>query len=236
VRRAARRVEDLDWARIAHDLSIQGHARIPGLLRAGECRELSGLYSREEHFRKVVSMGRHRFGEGEYKYFVRPLPPLVAALRRDFYPKLAVIANEWQERLGRGPQFPGSLREFLARCRAAGQEHPTPLLLHYRSGGYNRLHQDLYGEVAFPLQLTCLLSRPGEDFRGGEFLLTEQRPRMQSRGEAIDLARGEGVLFPTRERPVEGARGPQRAIMRHGVSRIRAGERMALGIIFHDAK
>jgi hypothetical protein len=180
-------------------------------------------------------MERHRFGEGEYKYFDYPLPPLVTELRRAFHPGLAAIANAWQEKLGSAERFPSSHPEFIARCVAAGQERPTPLLLHYRSGGYNRLHQDLYGAVAFPLQLTCLLSRPVEDFEGGEFLLTEQRPRMQSRGEAIALERGEGILFPTRERPIEGARGVHRAVVRHGVSRIRAGERTTLGIIFHDA-
>jgi hypothetical protein len=229
-------VDALDWERIAHDLERDGHARIPGLLRSGECRELARLYARKERFWKVVSMERHRFGEGEYKYFARPLPPLVADLRRAFYPRLAVIANTWQQQLGAAERFPGSHREFLAHCHAEGQERPTPLLLRYTSGGYNRLHQDLYGAVAFPLQLACLLSRPGEDFEGGEFLLTEQCPRMQSRGEAIDLQRGEGILFPTRERPVAGARGHRRAVMRHGVSRVRAGERSVLGIIFHDAK
>jgi hypothetical protein len=231
----AERVASLAWDRIARDLDQIGHARIPGLLRAAECRHLTRLYSQETRFRKVVSMERHGFGEGEYRYFRYPLPPLVTALRRAFHPGLAVIANAWQEKLGSADRFPASHPEFIARCRAAGQERPTPLLLHYRSGGYNRLHQDLYGAVAFPLQLTCLLSRPVEDFEGGEFLLTEQRPRMQSRGEAIALERGEGILFPTRERPIEGKRGYHRAVVRHGVSRIRAGERTTLGIIFHDA-
>jgi hypothetical protein len=235
-RKVTLRVAGLDWDRIGRDLDRLGHARIPGLLRAAECRGLTRLYSQQERFRKVVSMERHRFGAGEYKYFAYPLPPLVTALRRAFHSRLAPIANGWQERLGEAERFPSSHSEFLAHCRAAGQERPTPLLLHYRSGGYNRLHQDLYGAVAFPLQLTCLLSRPGEDFGGGEFLLTEQRPRMQSRGEAVALERGEGIVFPTRARPVEGARGYHRAIMRHGVSRISAGERTTLGIIFHDAK
>jgi hypothetical protein len=233
--RVIERVAALDWDRIRCDLDRLGHARIPGLLRAAECRGLTRLYSREECFRKVISMERHRFGEGEYKYFSYPLPPLVAGLRSAFHPWLAPIANRWQEQLGALERFPATHAEFLADCHSAGQERPTPLLLHYRSGGYNRLHQDIYGAIAFPLQLACLLSRSGEDFSGGEFLLTEQRPRMQSRGEAIALERGEGIVFPTRTRPVEGARGHHRAIMRHGVSRIAAGERTTLGIIFHDA-
>jgi hypothetical protein len=181
-------------------------------------------------------MARHRFGEGEYRYFARPLPPLVEALRRGLYARLAPLANRLVADLGRPERYPAGLRAFLARCRAAGQTRPTPLLLHYVAGGCNRLHQDLYGELAFPLQGTVLLSRPGADFTGGEFLLLESRPRQQSLGEAIALAQGELVVFPVYERPVRGTRGVLRAGVRHGVSRIHAGERFALGVIFHDAR
>jgi hypothetical protein len=231
-----RRIAALDWAGIAQALDREGYALLPDLVLARERRELIGLYAREEHFRKRVDMQRHRFGVGEYKYFADPLPPLVAHLRAALYPRLAPLANRWLERLGSAERLPGSFARFRARCRAAGQTRPTPLLLHYREGGLNHLHQDLYGEVAFPLQLTCLLSRPGRDFTGGEFLLLEQRVRTQSRGEAIALAAGEAILFPTRERPVPGARGFTRAQLRHGVSRVRSGTRTALGIIFHDAR
>ncbi len=181
-------------------------------------------------------MARHRFGEGEYRYFGRPLPPLVETLRRTLYARLAPIANRMMEALSRPERYPPSLRAFLARCREAGQTRPTPLLLRYEAGGTNRLHQDLYGALAFPLQVTVLLSRPGRDFEGGEFLLLESRPRQQSLGEAIALAQGELVLFPVRERPVPGARATLRAAVRHGVSRVRSGERFALGVIFHDAR
>ena len=181
-------------------------------------------------------MERHRFGSGEYKYFARPLPPLVAALRAALYPRLARVANRWAAALGDDERFPDSHARFLARCRASDQERPTPLLLDYASGGYNRLHQDLYGAVAFPLQLTCMLRRPGVDFSGGEFLLVEQQARTQARGDAIALAAGEAIVFPTRVRPVPGPRGFTRAKMRHGVSRVRSGRRTALGIIFHDAR
>jgi hypothetical protein len=179
-------------------------------------------------------MARHRFGEGEYKYFAAPLPPLVAALRTQIYPRLVPVANRWAAALGTDP-YPPTLAAYLARCAAAGQRRPTPLLLRYAAGGYNCLHQDLYGALAFPLQLTCVLSEVGEDYSGGEFLLVEQRPRSQSRGEAIVLRRGDAIVFATRHRPVAGARGSYRVTMRHGVSRLRSGERMSLGIIFHDA-
>jgi hypothetical protein len=181
-------------------------------------------------------MDRHRFGEGEYRYFARPLPDLVEALREAFYPPLAEIANAWNEALRVPVRFPPALGDWLERCAAGGQTRPTPLLLCYVAGGYNRLHQDLYGALVFPIQLTCLLSQPGRDFEGGEFLLVEQRPRMQLRGEAIALGRGEGILFATRERPVRGARGWHRAQMRHGVSTLHSGQRTTLGVIFHDAK
>jgi hypothetical protein len=181
-------------------------------------------------------MARYRFGEGDYKYFAHPLPPLVTALREHAYPPLRAIANRWQAALGARERYPEALAELLARCRRKGQTRPTPLLLHYEAGGYNCLHQDLYGEVAFPLQLTCFLSRRDVDYTGGEFLLVEQRPRAQSRGEAIATEQGEIVIFTTRERPVKGARGYYRAAMRHGVSRIHTGRRYTLGVIFHDAR
>jgi len=234
--RIRRRVAALDWEGIAAALDREGYARIPRLLAAPERRALLGLYARDELFRKRIDMERHRFGVGEYKYFANPLPPLVAELREALYPRLAPLANRWLDRLGAAGRLPGSLARFRARCRAAGQTRPTPLLLHYEAGGFNHLHQDLYGEVAFPLQLTCLLSQPGRDFTGGEFLLLEQRPRTQSRGEAIALRAGEAIVFPTRERPVPGARGFVRAQLRHGVSRVRSGSRTTLGIIFHDAR
>jgi hypothetical protein len=233
--RIRRRVAALDWKQLAEGLDTDGYARIPALLTDAECRGLETLYTEPGSFRKTISMERHRFGQGEYKYFTYPLPPLVSALRSSLYPKLAAVANRWGECLGNDVRYPRSLRPFLAHCHKQGQARPTPLLLRYAAQGYNRLHQDLYGEVAFPLQLACLLSRPDHDFTGGEFLLVEQRPRMQSRGEAIPLQAGEGIVFATRERPVRGARGFQRAQMRHGVSRIRSGQRTALGIIFHDA-
>jgi hypothetical protein len=234
--RLARRIADLDWGRIAAALDADGYARIPGLLEPAECGALAALYPRDELFRKLVSLEQHRFGRGEYKYFRRPLPPLVAHLRRQLYPPLARLANRWQQALSLEERFPATHAAFLRRCRAQGQSRPTPLLLHYEQDDYNCLHQDLYGAVAFPLQLTCLLSRRDADFRGGEFLLLEQRPRMQSRGEAVALEQGEAILFPTRERPVRGARGCYRAQLRHGVSRVLSGRRTTLGIIFHDAK
>jgi hypothetical protein len=230
------RIAAVDWSRVARALGERGHARLPGFLTASECRELASLYRREECFRKTVSLERHRFGAGEYKYFAYPLPPLVARLRAQLFPPLADIANDWLGQLGSPERIPHQHPRFLERCRAEGQTRPTPLLLHYRADGFNCLHQDLYGALAFPLQMTFLLSRPQRDFTGGEFLLVEQRPRQQSRGEAIALRSGEGIVFPTRERPVRGARGFHRAQLRHGVSRVRSGERLTLGIIFHDAK
>ncbi len=233
---ARRRIAELDWEAIGAALSRDGFARVPGLLARRECRELSALYNQDERFRTRVDLGRYRFGVGEYKYFANPLPPLVQSLRTHLYPPLAEIANRWSEELGTGHRYPATLARFLETCHAAGQRRPTPLLLHYEADGFNCLHRDLYGSVVFPLQLTCLLARPAVDFEGGEFLLVEQRPRMQSRAEAFSLEQGEVIVFPTHERPVRGSRGYYRAKTRHGVSRIRSGERLTLGIIFHDAK
>lgn len=230
------RIAAIDWGRVHADLDARGHARIPKLLRVAECRRLTALYTRDALFRSTISMERFRFGRGEYRYFAQPLPPVVEALRRLLHPPLAAIANAWQQRLGAPERFEPSAREFLRRCHAAGQTRPTPLLLRYAAGGFNCLHQDVYGPIAFPLQVTLLLSRPGRDFEGGEFLLVEQRPRQQSRGEAVALAQGEAIVFPTRERPVAGTRGDYRALIRHGVSTLHTGSRTTLGIIFHDAR
>jgi hypothetical protein len=224
-----------DWKRVADDLDRWGHARIPHVLGARDCAKLAALYPRDESFRKTISMDAHRFGSGEYRYFRYPLPARVQALRAALYPKLARIANTWQERLRDPARFEPTLAGFLRRCHAHGQTRPTPLLLHYEMAGFNNLHQDLDGPIAFPLQVTIQLSRPGTDFEGGEFLLVEQRPRQQSRGCAIALAQGEAIVFATRERPVEGTRGVYRAALRHGVSPLHAGSRTTLGIIFHDA-
>ena len=230
------RLQQAEWPRIAQALGDQGWATTRPLLTANECADLIALYSEEHRFRSRIDMARFRFGEGEYKYFANPLPPAVLALRRHAYPNLASIANDWSAALGAKPAFPPDLDEFLAVCAEHGQTRPTPLLLRYEAGGYNCLHQDLYGDVAFPLQMTCLLSRPGTDFTGGEFLLVEQRPRAQSRGEVVPLEQGQIVIFTTRERPVRGARGTYRVNLRHGVSRVTSGRRHTLGIIFHDAK
>jgi hypothetical protein len=229
------RVGRIDWKRAADSLDRWGYARIPHVLAARDCERLRGLYARDELFRKTISMDAHRFGSGEYRYFTYPLPARVQQLRERLYAPLARIANAWQQRLGDPLRFESALAGFLQRCHDAGQKRPTPLLLQYREGGFNNLHQDLYGAIAFPLQVTIQLSRPGADFTGGEFLLVEQRPRQQSRGCAIALAQGEAIVFVTRERPVEGTRGVYRAALRHGVSPLHSGERTALGIIFHDA-
>jgi hypothetical protein len=225
----------MDWARIAADLDQQGSAVVPAVLTPAECRALSAAYAAEEAFRSRVVMARHGFGRGEYKYFRYPLPPVVARLRAEFYPRLAPIANAWHETLGIDARFPLEHTEFLERCHSAGQTRPTPLLLQYGPGDYNCLHQDVYGDLVFPLQAAFLLSAPGRDFTGGEFVLTEQRPRMQSRAEVVPLQQGDGVIFAVRHRPVQGARGPYRVNLRHGVSRLRSGTRHTLGIIFHDA-
>jgi hypothetical protein len=230
------RLQRIDWEEAARSLEDRGWATTPPLLTAAECAALIVLYRDDRRFRSRVDMARFRFGEGEYKYFANPLPPTVLALRRHAYPRLAPIADAWSVALGGKPAYPPDLDGFLAVCAEHGQTRPTPLLLRYEPGGYNCLHQDLYGDVAFPLQMTCLLSRPGEDFTGGEFLLVEQRPRAQSRGEVVPLAQGQIVIFATRERPVRGARGPYRVTLRHGVSRVVSGERYTLGVIFHDAK
>ena len=229
--RAAR----VEWDRVARDLDAFGAARTGPLLDAAECAALAGSYDDEAGFRSRIVMARHGFGQGEYKYFAYPLPDLVARLRTALYPPLAAVANRWNELLGDPARYPAAHEGFLARCRAGGQDKPTPLLLRYGPGDYNCLHQDLYGEHVFPLQVAFLLSDPTAGFEGGEFVLTEQRPRMQSRAEIIPLARGEGVVFPVRHRPVQGARGVYRVNMRHGVSRLRSGRRHTLGVIFHDA-
>jgi hypothetical protein len=230
------RLAAFDWTAIEASLWEWGYARTPPLLTPAECAGLIALYPDDARFRSRIDMARYRFGLGEYKYFAHPLPPLVAALREHAYPPLAAIANRWQEALGQRTRYPADLAGMLARCRKAGQTRPTPLLLHYEAGGYNCLHRDLYGPLVFPLQLTGFLSRRDADYTGGEFLLVEQRPRAQSRGEAIATEQGELVIFATSERPVKGARGYFRAVMRHGVSRLTSGERYTLGLIFHDAK
>jgi uncharacterized protein len=225
----------LDWASIAAQLDAYGCATTGQLLTSQQCAALAESYASDALFRSRVVMARHGFGRGEYKYFAYPLPELVAALRGALYPQLADIANRWNEAMAIGVRFPRDHATYLARCHKAGQTKPTPLLLAYGAGDYNCLHQDLYGEHVFPLQVTFLLSRPGEDFTGGEFVLTEQRPRMQSRAEIVPLMQGEGVIFPVHHRPVQGTRGTYRVNMRHGVSRLRSGRRHTLGIIFHDA-
>ncbi|WP_300752349.1 2OG-Fe(II) oxygenase [Janthinobacterium sp.] len=224
-----------DWQALEDELNQHGCAVVPGLLDAATCAALAAQYDEAAHFRSRVVMERHGFGRGEYQYFAYPLPPVVAQLRQALYPPLAAIANRWQEQMGLETRFPLEHADFLARCHAAGQVRPTPLLLRYRAGDYNCLHQDLYGEHVFPLQLAVLLSRPHDDFTGGEFVLTEQRPRMQSRAEVVPLAQGDAVIFPVFHRPVNGTRGSYRVQMRHGVSRLRSGLRHTLGIIFHDA-
>ena len=229
------RLDRFDWGHVRRDLDAWGFARLPRLLLARDCDAIARLYTNDDLFRKTVSMDAHRFGSGEYRYFADPIPEPIANLRRDLYAALSPIANAWQERLGAPERFEPTLAGFRARCHAAGQRRPTPLLLRYETGGFNNLHQDLYGSLAFPFQLTVQLSRPGADFEGGEFLLVEQRPRQQSRGSAIALERGEGIVFATRNRPVDGARGVYRATLRHGVSPLRSGVRTTLGIIFHDA-
>lgn len=225
----------MDWAAIAAELDSYGCAVLPALLAPAECRSLAALYPEDGRFRSRVVMSRYGFGRGEYKYFSYPLPARIQQLRAGLYPRLAPIANEWNGRLGESVHYPPDLDTFLERCHAAGQRRPTALLLQYGPEDYNCLHQDLYGEWVFPLQLTVLLSQPGRDFTGGEFVLTEQRPRMQSRAQVVPLARGDAVLFAVHHRPVNGTRGDYRVNLRHGVSRVRSGLRHTLGIIFHDA-
>jgi hypothetical protein len=230
------RIRGLDWEAAEASLCERGYARTSPILTATECSGLIALYDDDRRFRTRIDMEQHRFGVGDYAYFGHPLPRLVRELRIHLYRRLAPIANRWAEAAGNGRRFPPTLAPFLAQCRSAGQTRPTPLLLRYREGGYNCLHRDLYGEVAFPLQVACVLSRAGTDYEGGEFLLVEQRPRSQARGEAIVLGRGELLVFPVAQRPVEGRRGVYRTSMRHGVSSLRRGERFTLGIIFHDAR
>ena len=229
------RIAALDWDGVAAALDREGWAVLPGLLSGAECDAAAALYDRDDLFRSRVHMARHGFGRGEYRYFAYPLPPLVGALRGELYPRLTSIANRWHARMGMDVRFPADHDEFLARCHAAGQARPTPLLLKYGPGDYNCLHQDMYGEHIFPLQAAILLSAPGDDFSGGEFVLTEQRPRMQSRAAVVPLGKGDAVLFAVNARPVKGARGDYRVMMRHGVSELRSGSRHTLGVIFHDA-
>ena len=216
-------------------LRQQGYAHLPGLLASSPCREIAALYASADLFRSRVIMARHGFGQGEYQYFAYPLPPVIDALRHALYPSLATIANHWQQALGSETRYPARLTDFLKQCHAAGQTRPTPLLLQYGAGDFNCLHQDVYGPLVFPLQLAILLSRPGHDFDGGEFVLTEQRPRQQSRVHVVPLQQGDAVIFPVRERPVIGTRGIYRTQMRHGVSKLHRGHRHTLGLIFHDA-
>jgi hypothetical protein len=232
----AERIAALDWPRIATDLEAHGCAVMSAVLSPQECGALAKTYTADGPFRSRIVMARHGFGRGEYKYFAYPLPDVVASLRGALYPPLASIANRWNETLGIAVPYPDEHAAFLERCHQAGQNRPTPLLLHYGAGDYNCLHQDLYGEHVFPLQATFLLAQPQEDFTGGEFILLEQRPRMQSRAEVVSLHRGDGVIFPVHQRPVQGKRGWYRVNMRHGVSRVHSGQRHTLGIIFHDAQ
>lgn len=230
------RVDTGDWNRLESELNGDGFGLLPDLLSEGECREIASLYKVPGPFRSQVIMARHGFGRGEYKYFSYPLPGVIATLRTAVYPHLAPIANRWNQTMGLAERFPATHAEYLEHCHVVGQTRPTPLILQYGEGDYNCLHQDLYGEEVFPLQLAILLSEPGRDFTGGEFVLTEQRPRMQSRPMVVPLRRGDGVVFAVNQRPVAGTRGTYRVKLRHGVSRIRSGHRHTLGVIFHDAK
>ena len=230
------RVNGFDWDRVGRELDAQGNAVLEGLISPDECRTLVGLYGRDELFRSRILMARHGFGRGEYKYFAYPLPDLIAGLRTEVYPRLVPIANRWNQAMGLEIRYPETHADFLTRCHHAGQARPTPLLLQYAADDYNCLHQDLYGEHIFPLQLAVLLAEPSRDFTGGEFVMTEQRPRMQSRPMVVPLGQGDAVIFAVHQRPVRGARGAYRVNLRHGVSRIRSGQRHALGIIFHDAQ
>ena len=230
------RVDAYAWSSISEHLDAHGWAMLKRLLTASECEAVAGLYADDRHFRSRIIMARHGFGRGEYKYFAYPLPDKVADLRTALYPRLAPIANRWNRSMGIDVRYPAAHAGFIARCHKAGQTRPTPLLLQYREGDFNALHQDLYGEHLFPLQVAILLSEPETDFTGGEFVLTEQRPRMQSRAEVVPLRRGDGVVFAVRNRPVQGTRGTYRVNLRHGVSRLRSGHRHTVGVIFHDAK
>jgi uncharacterized protein len=233
---AAARVEKIAWEQVERDLDAQGCAVLKELLLSDECRALAALYPHDAHFRSRIVMSRHGFGRGEYKYFAYPLPDLIDELRPRLYARLVGIANRWNEAMGVDIRYPQAHDAFLKRCHEAGQTRPTPLLLQYEAGDYNCLHQDLYGEHVFPLQVAILLSEPDRDFEGGEFVLTEQRPRMQSRAEVVPLKQGDAVAFAVHHRPVQGTRGAYRVNLRHGVSRLRSGKRHTVGVIFHDAK
>jgi hypothetical protein len=234
-RNIAGRVDTLDWSQLSDELDTQGYNVIEKLITLEECAALAGLYPQEGIFRSRVVMARHGFGQGEYKYFSYPLPGVISELRTSIYSRLALIANRWSKAMGINLRYPARHADFIKRCHDAGQLRPTPLLLQYEAGDYNCLHQDLYGEHVFPIQLTILLSEPGRDFTGGEFVLTEQRPRMQSRAEVVPLRQGDAVLFAVHHRPMQGTRGIYRVNLRHGVSRLRSGHRHTVGIIFHDA-
>lgn len=228
-------VPNINWSTITNELDKQGSAIVPSLLTPQQCEEIIALYSQATLFRSRIVMQRYNFGKGEYQYFRYPLPDIVANLREQLYPPLATVANRWNQLMKIDVSYPLGHADFIAQCHAAGQVRPTPLLLRYGEGDYNCLHQDLYGELVFPLQLAILLSEPGRDFSGGEFVLTEQRPRMQSRADVVPLRQGDAVVFAVYQRPVQGARGVYRVNMRHGVSRLRGGQRYTLGVIFHDA-
>ena len=230
------RIGHYDWPVVAEQLDADGWALVPRLLTASECAALAGLYADDRHFRSRIVMARHGFGRGEYKYFTYPLPDSVSALRSNLYPRLVPIANRWNASMGIPVRYPDSHAEFITRCHEAGQTRPTPLLLQYGEGDFNALHQDVYGEHLFPLQMMILLSDPGRAFTGGEFVVTEQRPRMQSRVEVVPVGRGDAVVWAVRDRPAQGRRGTYRVTMRHGVSRVRSGHRHTAGVIFHDAK
>lgn len=229
------RIAAFDWDRVAAELDGGGNAVLPELVSPDECRDLAGLYAQDTSFRNRIVMAQHGFGRGEYKYFADPLPASVQELRTELYPRLVAVANRWNEALGIAVRFPRDHAAFRARCHEAGQSKPTPLLLQYDAGDFNCLHQDVYGDLVFPLQVAVLLSEPGQDFTGGEFVMTEQRPRMQSRADVVPLCQGDAVVFAVRHRPVQGTRGVYRVNLRHGVSRIRSGRRYTMGIIFHDA-
>ena len=231
----AERIAGIDFAAVGRELDAYGAAIVPALLMPEECEAIAAGYDDHARFRSTVVMGRYGFGRGEYRYYAYPLPDLVATLRQGLYPPLAAVANRWNATLGEPVRYPADHAGYLARCHAAGQTRPTPLVLRYGEGDYNCLHQDLYGAEVFPLQVALLLTEPGRDFTGGEFVLTEQRPRMQSRAEVAPLTQGDALIFPVHHRPVSGARGPYRVNLRHGVSRLRSGARHTLGVIFHDA-
>lgn len=233
---AEARVAAHDWTALGAELDSHGCAVIPGLLTAGDCRRIAALYPEPGHFRSHIIMARHGFGKGEYRYFSYPLPRLIGDLRTALYPRLAGIANDWNARMGMDHRYPADHAQYLRQCHDAGQTRPTPLLLQYGPGDFNCLHQDLYGDLAFPIQVAILLSEPGRDFTGGEFVLTEQRPRMQSRVEVVPLRQGDAVAFAVHNRPVRGTKGNYRVNLRHGVSRVRQGQRHTVGIIFHDAR